>query len=65
MNRKLRRLLYRLSLWFTAHQLVFCVRCRRLLWERDAEHEYTTTGILAALCHECHVELFEPFGGKK
>lgn len=50
--------------WLYWHRLVWCVRCRKLMFLTDAKREWTTTGIVATLCDDCHRDLFHPFGGE-
>lgn len=59
----MKKLLRRVRSWVYSHNLVFCVQCHRLLFVKDARHEYTTTGVIATLCKDCDTALYHPFTG--
>lgn len=50
--------------WVRNHQIVFCVRCKKNLFAKDAQFENMTTGGSAPLCKACREELYTPFGEK-
>lgn len=47
--------------WLRDHSLVWCVRCQRLMFSKDARFRMTTTGFFAALCADCEREIFHPW----
>jgi hypothetical protein len=61
----MRKQLRKIKTWLRFHRLVWCVQCKKLMFQKDAMHEYTTTGLIATLCKECDSAMFHPFTGDK
>jgi hypothetical protein len=54
-------LLRKIDQWIRDHMPVWCINCRRLIWAKDGQTTYTTTGIVATLCQTCERQLFRPW----
>lgn len=54
----------RLRSWLRAHQPVWCVACRYVMFRKNAKWALTTLGNVHPLCKNCYQELYHPYGGK-
>jgi hypothetical protein len=55
-------LLYKIDYWLRCHMLVWCIRCNRLMFAKNACEEITTTGLVATFCHDCRNKVYTPWG---
>lgn len=57
-----RSLLRKIDRWLKAHAPVWCIRCKRMMFAKNACAEMTTNGLAATLCRDCHNEVYTPWG---
>jgi hypothetical protein len=55
-------LLRKIDKWLRQHSPVWCVRCHKMVQQKNTHAEFTTSGVVATLCHKCHRELYTPWG---